>query len=103
MYGAAGLRIAVGYLSSFMNSLTMTILIHKIPPHLPLPASSRKKTPKGGITPLWQRGATCLREAASAKAGGRFSDVCVNSILRPLLSGIKNLPLEEEQKSVRNI
>jgi len=28
---------------------------------------------KEGITPLWQRGATCLREAASAKAGGRFS------------------------------
>jgi hypothetical protein len=23
-------------------------------------------------TPLWKRGATCLREAASAKAGGRF-------------------------------
>jgi hypothetical protein len=95
MYGAAGLGVTVGYLSSFMNSLTMTILIHKIPPHLPFP--------KGGITPLWQRGATCLREAASAKAGGRFSDVCVNSILKPLLSGIKNLPLEEEQKSVRNI
>ncbi len=35
-----------------------TRLICKIPPHLPLPASSRKKTPKGGITPLWQRGAS---------------------------------------------
>jgi hypothetical protein len=29
---------------------------------------------QGEITPLWQRGATCLREAASAKAGGRFSE-----------------------------
>jgi hypothetical protein len=37
-----------------------------------------------------------------AKRGeGRFSDVCVNSILRPLISGIKNLPLEEEQKIER--
>ena len=42
--------LAVGCLSSFMNSLTiMTTLICKIPPHLPFP--------KGGITPLWQRGA----------------------------------------------
>ena len=35
---------------------------------LPLPLQ------KGGITPFWQRGATCLREAASAKAGGRFPE-----------------------------
>ena len=86
--------LAVGCLSSFINSLIITkTLIRKIPPHLPFP--------KGGITPLWQRGATCLREAASAKAGGRFSDVCVNSILRPLISGIDNLPLKEEQKNMR--
>jgi hypothetical protein len=46
--------------------IIVTTLIYKIPPPLPFP--------KGGITPLWQRGATCLREAASAKAGGRFSE-----------------------------
>jgi hypothetical protein len=41
-----------------MNSLIiMTTLIRKIPPHLPLPAPGRKNIPKGGITPLWQRGA----------------------------------------------
>ena len=40
---------------------------NQIPPSLPLQ--------KGGVTPLWQRGVTCLREAASAKAGGRFSEV----------------------------
>ena len=50
-------------------------MFYKIPPHLPLP--------KGGTIPLFsnpfpvkdrQRGGTCLREAASAKAGGRFSE-----------------------------
>src|SRR4030042_4715091 len=41
-----------------INSLIIiTTLICKIPPNLPLPAFSREKTPKGGITPLWQRGA----------------------------------------------
>ena len=59
--------------------------ICKIPPTLPLP--------KGGITPLWQRGATTLREAASAKAGGRFSDAYVNSILRTLATqGFVKIP-----------
>ena len=56
------------------RSIIITTLFYKIPPHLPLPAFGREKIPKGGITPLWQRGATCLREAASAKAGGRFSE-----------------------------
>jgi hypothetical protein len=41
---------------------------------------------KGGITPLWQRGVTCLREAASAKAGGRFSQQYVFSILDSLVT-----------------
>ena len=51
---------------------------------------------KGGITPLWppaqeglwpggQRGATCLREAASAKAGGRFSEAYVFFIMDSLV------------------
>jgi len=39
---------------------------------------------KGGITPLWQRGATCLREAASAKAGGRFPEAYVFFIIDSL-------------------
>jgi hypothetical protein len=70
-----------------INSLIIiTILICKIPPNLPLPAWGRLRRPKGGITLLWQRGATCLREAASAKAGGRFSNDYVNSILRPLIN-----------------
>ncbi len=40
------------------NSLIIiATLIDKIPPTLPLPAFGRKKIPKGGVTPLWQRGA----------------------------------------------
>jgi hypothetical protein len=36
------------------------------------------------------RGATCLREAppCGAKAGGRFSNAYVDSILRPLITAI---------------
>jgi hypothetical protein len=56
----------------------VTTSICKIPPNLPFL--------KGGITPLWQRGVTCLREAASAKAGGRFSNAYVSSILRQLIT-----------------
>jgi hypothetical protein len=37
--------------------IIVTTLIYKIPPTLPLPAPGRENTPKGGITPLWQRGA----------------------------------------------
>ena len=49
----------------FINTLIIIkTLFYKIPPHLPFP--------KGGITPLWQRG-----------AGGDFA-VDVNSILRSL-------------------
>jgi hypothetical protein len=37
-----------------MNSIIrVTTLFDKIPPLLPLPASSRKKTPKGGKIPLF--------------------------------------------------
>jgi hypothetical protein len=58
----------------------------QIPPDLPLL--------KGGI-PLFgifflslgrQRGVTCLREAASAKAGGRFSEEYVFSIMGSLVT-----------------
>jgi hypothetical protein len=53
------------YFNTVINSLIIIkTLTCKIPPNLPLP--------KGGITPRWQRGATCLHEVASAKAGGRF-------------------------------
>jgi hypothetical protein len=37
--------------------IIVTTLIYKIPPTLPLPAPGRENIPKGGITPLWQRGA----------------------------------------------
>ena len=79
-----------------MNSLKIiTTLICKIPPNLPLPVFDRKKSTKGRNYPSLAifflphrqaRGATCLREAASAKAGGRFSDDYVNPILRPLIT-----------------
>jgi len=37
-------------LNKFTNSLIIiTALFYKIPPHLPLPARGRKKTPKRGI------------------------------------------------------
>ncbi|MCJ7786405.1 MAG: hypothetical protein MUP41_20935, partial [Desulfobacterales bacterium] len=52
----------------------------QIPPPLPLPS---------GPEALWaggQRGATCLREAASAKAGERFSEKYVCSIMVPLIT-----------------
>jgi len=40
------------------------------------PAYRQAGFAKGGIIPLWQRGATCLREAppCGTKAGGRFSE-----------------------------
>ena len=50
---------------------------NQISPSLPLQ--------KGGIPPLWKRGATYLREAASAKAGGRFSQQYVFSIMDSLV------------------
>jgi len=41
-------------LNKFTNSLIIiTALFYKIPPHLPLPARGRKKTPKGGKMPLF--------------------------------------------------
>ena len=42
------------------QSIIISTSIDKIPPTLPLPAFSREKIPKGGVTPLWQRGASVL-------------------------------------------
>jgi len=35
------------------ESIIITTLFYKIPPHLPLPAFGRKKIPKGGTIPLF--------------------------------------------------
>ncbi len=37
------------------ESIIITTLFYKIPPHLPLPAFGRKKIPKGGTIPLFGR------------------------------------------------
>jgi hypothetical protein len=47
--------------------------------------------PKRKITPLRKRGVTCLREAASAKAGGRFSEDYVFSTIDPFKDPFKYL------------
>jgi len=44
-------------------------LIDKIPPNLPLPAPGRENTPKGGITPLWQRACYIIVRVRELKKG----------------------------------
>jgi hypothetical protein len=52
----SGFSCRIVFLNTVINqSIIITTLFYKIPPHLPLPAFGRKKIPKGGTIPLFGR------------------------------------------------
>jgi hypothetical protein len=72
---SSGFSCRIVFLNTVINqSIIITTLFYKIPPHLPLPAFGRKKIPKGGTIPLFGRRPRLRPRGASAPEGGPLSE-----------------------------